>query len=175
MPKSCLSKCLWIIMTWHFWGLILFYFLWKWQCTTGHHTERDSKVLGWRSRLKQQLIFNTSTPSQACCRCRDKDMVMRSINRVALGKLSSSLEVWAASVCVCPAALLATVTITEQRQAAEQDTHQLDLHAPSSRLGVCANETRIQREKWNKGEGRWGMKRLITQVSSQERFICKVK
>lgn len=54
-------------------------------------------------------------------------------------------------MCVCPAALLATASITVQHQAAEHDTHQLDLHTPLLREEACANETRRKR-----GTGRWG-------------------
>lgn len=42
---------------------------------------------------------------------------------------------------VCPAALPATVAINEEYQAAEQDTHQLDVCIPPPREQCCANET----------------------------------
>lgn len=74
-------------------------------------------------------------------------MVMRGMNSESLGRLSSCLCMCVClSMCACPAALLATAAITEQHQAAEHDTHQLDLHTHPLRDEACANETRGKRE-----------------------------
>ncbi len=55
---------------------------------------------------------------------------------------------------MCPAALLATAAITEQYQAAEHDTHQLDLHTPPPRDEARAKETR--RERGCEKKSGWG-------------------
>lgn len=105
---------------------------------------------GWNNR--------TYSPTWLCSLWETGYMVMRRMNSESLGRLSSYCVHVCLSMCACPAALLATVAITEQYQAAEHDTHQLDLHTPPLREEACANETQGKRERrwggrqWGRGE-----------------------
>lgn len=104
-------------------------------------------------------------PTWPCSLWETGNMVMRGMNSESLGRLSSRVCVcWCEHVCTCPAALLATAAITEQHQAAEHDTHQLDPHTPPLRYEACANETRRKGGRREESKRQWG-----TEVSQPRR------
>lgn len=78
---------------------------------------------------------------------------MNSESLVRLSLVCVCMCALACVCCACPAALLATVAITEQYHAADHDTHQLDLHTPPLREQACAKETKRKRGS----EGGWGV------------------
>lgn len=95
----------------------------------GHQHESHSTALGWCSAVKQQQPNHSFSTCPCFFIWETSSMVISGMNILY--------------VCarVCPAALPATVAINEEYQAAEQDTHQLDVCIPPQREQCCANET----------------------------------